>query len=321
MRRVGGAHRGEVSASEIGAAAPGDHGAHARQSERGRHERGGGAGAGPEEADREVAGGGVVGQPVDDAGQAAGEQVDIEAQRAGAEVDRLLVGGEQVDQEGGEAGLAQHAGDEAVAGAEAATAAAVGEEDDAGGVGGPAEGARQPHAGRGDDQIALVDCRGRGVHLSAAVAGWGVGAGAGGRWRVGGGRWRARIAAERRHSGEEREIDLVDDFGRRGRDAEARGLLVGEDAEDDDDQRDGGKQDQADGPGTAVRDGHGAPSGPGGGRRSPALPPPLQARAPPTHETGACRWAQGSAGGSGCGAGQAVGGGGGDLDHSVLTLR
>ena len=74
--------------------------------------------------------------------------------------------------------------------------------------------------------------------------------------------------------------------GRRGRDAEARGLLVGEDAEDDDDQRDGGKQDQADGPGTAVRDGHGVPSGPGGGRRSPALPPPLQARAPPTARGG-----------------------------------
>jgi hypothetical protein len=62
-------------------------------------EGGGGAGAGAEVADPQLRGLLAVAQPVGGAEQAAGEQVDVEAEPGCAQVDLLLLGGEQVDQE------------------------------------------------------------------------------------------------------------------------------------------------------------------------------------------------------------------------------
>ena len=56
------------------------------------------------------------------------QQADVEAEVRGAHVDRLLLRGKQIDQQGREPGLIQQLGDIAIARAEAAAAAAMGEQ-------------------------------------------------------------------------------------------------------------------------------------------------------------------------------------------------
>src|SRR5206468_6369239 len=66
--------------------------------------------------------------PVDGTDETLGEQPDVEAQLPRAGVDRLLLGGEQIDEERPQAALLQLLGDEAVPRAVAAGAAPVREE-------------------------------------------------------------------------------------------------------------------------------------------------------------------------------------------------
>jgi hypothetical protein len=69
-------------------------------------------------------------QPVEGGEQAFGEEFDVEARGVGL----VLLRGEQVEEQGGDAVFVQDAGDVLVARAVAAAAAAVGEGDDAGGA-------------------------------------------------------------------------------------------------------------------------------------------------------------------------------------------
>lgn len=54
--------------------------------------------------------------PVRRAHQALGQQPDVEVKMRGAFIHRLLLGGEQVEEQRGEARLLEDSGDEAVAG-------------------------------------------------------------------------------------------------------------------------------------------------------------------------------------------------------------
>src|SRR5205814_2636766 len=97
-------------------------------------ESGPAAGARPEEANAQVARVRPGGEPLRGADEPIGEQADIEAQMARPFVDRFLLGSEQIDEQRAEAALAQDLGDVAVARAEAAAAAPMGEENDAHGA-------------------------------------------------------------------------------------------------------------------------------------------------------------------------------------------
>ena len=66
-----------------------------------------------------------MGQPGGRAGEAVGEQADVEPQVGGAGIHHFFLGGEQVEQERAEPGLLEPAGDGAVARAEPAAAAAM----------------------------------------------------------------------------------------------------------------------------------------------------------------------------------------------------
>jgi len=92
------------------------------------------AAAGPEQADRQSAGALIRVQPIDRGQHAVGQQADVEAQVARDPVDCLLVAGQKIEQEGGVAVLPQTRGDEAVARAEPAAAAAMRERDHPGGT-------------------------------------------------------------------------------------------------------------------------------------------------------------------------------------------
>ena len=68
------------------------------------------AGAGPEaaygqaaESGGQIADRGIQGEPVDGGDDALAREADVKAQLGGPEVGLLLVGGEQVDQQGGQA--------------------------------------------------------------------------------------------------------------------------------------------------------------------------------------------------------------------------
>jgi hypothetical protein len=76
----------------------------------------------------------MQGQPVDGGDDALAQEADVEAQPGGSEIGLLLLGGEQVDEQRGEARWAERARDGAVARAEAPAAGAVGEDDDAAGA-------------------------------------------------------------------------------------------------------------------------------------------------------------------------------------------
>jgi hypothetical protein len=69
----------------------------------------------------------LCGQPVGGGQQAPGQQLDVEAESAAGAVGGFLFEGEQVEQEGGEAGAAKGGCHLPVAGAVTAAAAAVGE--------------------------------------------------------------------------------------------------------------------------------------------------------------------------------------------------
>jgi hypothetical protein len=90
------------------------------------------------------------GQPVDGTDQAAGEQPDVEAEFAAAQVELLLLGGEQVHQQGAEAGPLQVLGDAPVARTVAAAAAAVREQHDPVAVRGSRQVAVERHPADGD---------------------------------------------------------------------------------------------------------------------------------------------------------------------------
>src|SRR5829696_1749555 len=90
-------------------------------------EGGAGAGAGTEQANGQTGGPLLCGQPVGGGPQPPGQQLNVEAESAAGAVGGFLFEGEQVEQEGGQAGPAERGGDLPVAGAVAAAAAAVGE--------------------------------------------------------------------------------------------------------------------------------------------------------------------------------------------------
>ena len=123
-------HRGELRPGQVRAAAAGD-------DRRDRHPRVGGsrpqcrgcARARPEVAQRDAAGGGMPAQPASDAGQPRRQQPHVE--HAGAA--EFLLGREQVGQQRAQASLVQGGGDQPVAGAAPAAAAAKGEDDRPGG--------------------------------------------------------------------------------------------------------------------------------------------------------------------------------------------
>ncbi len=129
----------EGGTGEVWAAAAGDDGADLFAELGGGGEGGGGSGAGSEEGEGEGGGAGVEAEPAGDFEEAAGEQVDIEAEVAGEFVLGFFLFGEEVEEEGGEAGFAEDAGDVLVAGAVSAAAAAVDEDDDGGGPWGDLE--------------------------------------------------------------------------------------------------------------------------------------------------------------------------------------
>ena len=93
-----------------------------------RLQRGRRAGAGAEEPDVQRAAPRVRARPVDGRAHPLGEERDVEAQVAGRLVDAPLLGGQEVHEERGLPGVVEPLGDVAVAGAEAAAAAAVGED-------------------------------------------------------------------------------------------------------------------------------------------------------------------------------------------------
>jgi hypothetical protein len=74
-------------------------------------------------------------RPVQRGSQPAGQQLDVEAEATAGALGRLLLGGQQIQQQGGQAGLLELGGNQAVAGAESAAAAPVGEQHHALGCG------------------------------------------------------------------------------------------------------------------------------------------------------------------------------------------
>ena len=141
----GGSNVGEGGAGQVGADAAGDDSADRVRAIRGGNQGSRGTGAGPEETDWQLLGSSVRLEPVDGGGQAFCQQRDIEAKLAGALIDQIFLLGKQIEQQGGETSLLQHAGHIAIAGAEAAAAAAVSEEDDSPGI-------------RRDGEVALELC-------------------------------------------------------------------------------------------------------------------------------------------------------------------
>jgi hypothetical protein len=105
-------------------------GAHLVRTPARRHQRRRGPSAGAEVADPQVAGGRGVSEPVRGPEQPRGEQINVEAEPACALVDRLFVWREQVDQQCGQPLSNEGPGDGAIARAEAAAPAAVGEQHD-----------------------------------------------------------------------------------------------------------------------------------------------------------------------------------------------
>src|SRR5690606_8755004 len=129
----GHADAGQGRAGQVGAAAAGDDRADAGAGG-GRGQRGGGAGPGAEQADGEAGGvrGGLqaLGEPVDRADEAEGQQFEVETEGGGQAGDLVLAVGEQVEEERPHPGGVQAAGHGPVAG----VAAAVREQDDAAGA-------------------------------------------------------------------------------------------------------------------------------------------------------------------------------------------
>src|SRR5262249_8954428 len=89
----------------------------------------GAARAGAEVADAELIGVLVLGEPIGGMGQSASEQTDVEAQAGRLGVLGLLLGGEAIHQEGGDATVEQRLSNGAVTRAAPAAAAAVSEDD------------------------------------------------------------------------------------------------------------------------------------------------------------------------------------------------
>jgi hypothetical protein len=108
----------------------------------------GGAGAGAEVAEGKLAGLGMVAKPASRRRQPPAQKRDVE--HVGAV--ELLLGGEQVEQQRRESVVVELLGDLAVAGAQAARSAAVGERDDSARVLGDRQNAGDQHSRPGLDQ-------------------------------------------------------------------------------------------------------------------------------------------------------------------------
>ncbi|HET9128525.1 MAG TPA: hypothetical protein VFN73_10625 [Propionibacteriaceae bacterium] len=117
-----------------------------------RPQRGRRAGARAEVAEPHQRQAGLPVQPPGGGREPLGQQPDVEDVRAVA----LLLGGEQVEEEGAEAGRAEDVRDEPVAGAEPAAAAAVGEDDDRVGPRGHPEVAEQDGPVHADPDVLLA---------------------------------------------------------------------------------------------------------------------------------------------------------------------
>jgi hypothetical protein len=103
----------------------------------------------PQQADGQADGAPLGSQPVQRGGEPAGQQLDVEAQATAGTLGRLLLAGQQIQQQGGQAGLLELGGNQAVAGAQPAAAAPVGEQHHALGGGRYGQVGGQPHPAGG----------------------------------------------------------------------------------------------------------------------------------------------------------------------------
>jgi hypothetical protein len=114
-------HPLQCIAGQIRAPAARDHRGHPLGFAGGGDQRGGRAGAGAEQTQRQVAHVVAAVEPLDRSAQAAGQQIDVEHT---AQVGRFRFG-QQVEQQRGDAGAGEHLGHRVVAGTAPAAAAAV----------------------------------------------------------------------------------------------------------------------------------------------------------------------------------------------------
>ena len=117
--------------SKIGPPASGHDSTHQIGPPRRGHERGGGAGAGAEQPDRQMFQRGLCGGPLHGGDQPIGEQANVETQLPCLVVEVFLLGGEQIHQQRRKVRLLQDPGNELVAVAVTAAAAPVREQHEA----------------------------------------------------------------------------------------------------------------------------------------------------------------------------------------------
>lgn len=142
-------HPTEDVPSQVGSPATGDHRSHRGRPVGSHQQSRPGAGACPKQADGQAAGAPLGSQPVQRGGEPAGQQLDVEAQATAGALGRLLLGGQQIQQQGGQARPLKLGGNQAVAGAQPAAAAPVGEQHHALGGGRYGQVGGQPHPAGG----------------------------------------------------------------------------------------------------------------------------------------------------------------------------
>src|SRR5207248_747057 len=149
------AHLDEQLSGEVGPSAARNHRRDAIGLACGGHQSRRCARTRPEQADRKSSGLLVVRQPLHCSGETVREQPDVEAQVAGEPLRLFFVRRQQVHQQRGETPLLQRLGNEAIAPAEAAAAAAVSEENGAASPMGDGEISAESHS-RTQDQLDLA---------------------------------------------------------------------------------------------------------------------------------------------------------------------
>jgi hypothetical protein len=120
---------------EVRATTPRNHRAHQRRAIRGGNHRSGRPGARSEQADAQVAGVWIFGEPIDDGGQPTGDAGDVGGILQSDGIRRVLIRISEVREEDREAFLQQRAGDKPIARTEATSAGPMSENDDGFGVG------------------------------------------------------------------------------------------------------------------------------------------------------------------------------------------
>ncbi len=126
---------------------------------RGGPQGSGRAGAGAEQALRQGCQGGLCRRPLAGLDQPPAEQLDVEAVGVGP----VLLLGQEVEHQGGQAAVLQGASDLVIAGAQAAAAAAMREDDQSDGRPGQVEDALVGVAVKDEGHVAFVSVRHRGV--------------------------------------------------------------------------------------------------------------------------------------------------------------